>query len=1332
MSELKHNLQHLVLLQPNAFDFLQDDAPDGCWYYHASHPEKLWINPRFKACLGYTADKELSWDEIKSHAEAGLEDFVAHLKSQPEGINYRLQRQNGSYIWFRVRMLPDNQDKDGLLIGFKTIRMTDALGVAYSKPAVMNLLNEYEGDSIIITDTEGYTVWINKGCEQLTGYTLNEMRGRKPGELLQGAATDPNTVRQVGQAVRNKKPIRTEIVNYHKNGKAYWLELNLSPIFDEQGNCTGFMSVGRDITHRKAKESEAHFQAQLLAKVGQPIIATDTEGHIFYWNKKAEEVYGWASDEVIGKKIMDIVPLKDISPEERLTIQRQNFGKLWSQEFVAQRRNGELFHVQITNQPILNERGEPVALVGISQDITERKRYEEELQKQAKLQNTLMRLSTRFINLPIEQLSDALDEALTEIGSLFHTDRAYIFEYDFDKKIAINTHEWCNEGVEPQKDNLQAVPLDDIPEWVEAHLKGEYIHISNVDQLEEGALKTLLQMQQIKSLLTIPVCNGNRCLGFVGFDAVKQLHDFDESERSILTVFTELLVNVWLRRQTERELRRTQQLLEQTNRVARIGGWEIDFVASTLYWSDITKAIHEITDKDLPHTFFDLNEQLEQRISFYKEGYSKNRIREVITRAIREGTPFDEELQIVTAKGRELWVRVIGEAQMENGRCQKLYGSFYDIDAAKRTELALRRKTEEFDELVALIPLGVYKYEYQEGHRFAYVSPVFCKMNNLDAQEIYCNPQLIIDLIHPEDRAYFLRANEEAVSNKTDFMIEVRLIINNQVRWMRVAARAKTDENGYTTWFGTQADVTEEKLAALALAQAKEKAEAASRAKSEFLANMSHEIRTPLNGIIGFVELLTDTPLNTLQKEYMESVRQSARALQALINDILDFSKIEAGKLELYPEPVVIADLIRQTAQTVSYQVLEKKLNLLVDVAPNIPVVQADSSKLRQVLINLLGNAVKFTEKGMISVKVQLKDLSEGHAILRFSVRDTGIGIAPEHQQKIFEAFVQADAYTTKRFGGTGLGLSISNSLLRLMGSRLQLESEPGRGSHFYFELSLPLAVQQPAPVTAVAQAPDGKRLQATAFTVLLVDDNPINLLLERRMIQNIASQARIREAANGKAAIEAYTTEAPDIILMDLQMPEMNGMEATRRIRALEQANGRYTPIVAVTAGAINEEQEACLAAGMDDFMAKPITQEGLSDMLSKWIVDRSVTNSVARQPKKCEETKEDFDTILLDYVRNDAETARQIKQLTLERFAYIGEQLAQSISSRNLQQLQKTGHDLRGSALNLGLTKLADLGLELEQLTQWEDDVIRQRSEELKTSIGHLQAWMSRHLPD
>src|SRR5579872_1919646 len=524
------------------------------------------------------------------------------------------------------------------------------------------------------------------------------------------------------------------------------------------------------------------------------------------------------------------------------------------------------------------------------------------------------------------------------------------------------------------------------------------------------------------------------------------------------------------------------------------------------------------------------------------------------------------------------------------------------------------------------------------------VNPTFCQMLGYSAEEL-CSMS-IADFTHPSDYGTGRTQFQAVIDGTRDgYQLEKRYVRQiGRVIWARTTASAVRDESGTLQFFiGTAEDITlrkaaEEKLKRYIieleetrritqaqtrklrrqsdeLARARDAALEAARLKSEFLATVSHEIRTPMNGVIGMTELALDTELNAEQQEFIQTANSSAKHLLNIINDILDFSKIEAGKLDLDPEPFHLRNELAEIVSTMAWRAQQKELKLSYHVPPEVTdSLVGDSGRLRQIILNLLSNAIRFTERGEVTLIVECVKLEGKLCTVRFAVRDTGIGIPAEKQSLIFEAFSQADGSTHRKYGGTGLGLAISARLVHLMGGSIWVESTPGAGSTFYFTASFGVGTQdRVAPINGADSAPDNLPKHARALRILLAEDNVVNQRVAVHLLQKMGHSIQV--VGDGSQVVGRLQQEPFDLVLMDVQMPEIDGYEATMQIRQLEQrvragtfrpldasafAAGRI-PIIAMTAHAMSGDRDRCVEAGMDDYVPKPVEVSRLHETIER-----------------------------------------------------------------------------------------------------------------------------------
>ena len=664
---------------------------------------------------------------------------------------------------------------------------------------------------------------------------------------------------------------------------------------------------------------------------------------------------------------------------------------------------------------------------------------------------------------------------------------------------------------------------------------------------------------------------------------------FDEAgniERyiSIRTDITQTKADQERLRVSADSLRDNAAFLARAGRIAGIGRWQLDLETDVIQWSDQTCHIHDVAPGYQP--------TLEQAICFF-DPEVQDQVRKATEAAMQTGKPWDMELPLRTAMGRRIWVRTAAEAEYKDGKRTRLVGIFQDITQRHQLEVDVRQKNALMGSIMENIPVGLCVFDAE--HRLVESNAMFRALLEFPPSLFEGRQTTFESLLRfNAQRGEYGEGDVETIvrSKVEDAQLsQPHHFQRRRGNGMTLEVRgAPMPDGGFVT---TYADITE-------LVNATDAAQAASRSKSQFVANMSHEIRTPMNAILGMLKLLQNTELSARQQDYASKTEGAAKSLLGLLNDILDFSKMEAGKMVIDPQPFRMDRILRDLSVILAANVGAKPVEVLFDVDSSVPKsLLGDSMRLQQVLINLGGNAVKFTAQGEVIIQIKLVERDEQATTLRFCVRDSGIGIAEENQRHVFDGFSQAEASTTRRFGGTGLGLSICKRLVALMGGDLSLESELGKGSSFFFTLVLPVVNEDANGSHDLAQ-----RMQEP-MDVLVVDDNPFARDLLSAMVQSWGWRADV--AASGAAALEMAQTRASrgiapyQTVLVDWQMPVMDGWETIKRLH--EMAPDTKPPItVMVTAHGRESlsQRSAREQARLNAFLVKPITSSMLYDAVA------------------------------------------------------------------------------------------------------------------------------------
>jgi PAS domain S-box-containing protein len=778
------------------------------------------------------------------------------------------------------------------------------------------------------------------------------------------------------------------------------------------------------------------------------------------------------------------------------------------------------------------------------------------------------------------------------------------------------------------------------------------------------------------------------------------------------------------------KLHESQERYELAVQGARDGLWDWNVKTNELYWSDRFKEMLDITTDDF-HPHYD---EFKKRI--YPE--DRDRIIEELENHTRTKTPYDAEFRMYTDTGRLLWIRARGASVWDdNTRATRMTGSVTDITDQKLAEEALKRSRQMLQDNEERYELALKGSNDGLWDRNVITNDIYWSDRLREMMGVNADFKPHFDefnkRLHPDDIERVNLARQRHMTERTPYDIEYRAKTNfGNYLWLRVRGRGIWDENGkMIRMLGSLTDITDRKQEEEELKIARSEADKASQTKSEFLANMSHELRTPLNSILGLTRILyEDGIIIDEPREMIGIVYKSAKNLLDIVNDILDLSKVEAGKLVLENITFSLEEVMDNVRETMLPLSSEKGLIFTSNFSEEaMPYLRGDPVRLERVLVNLVGNAVKYTEEGSVTVDIEFDQTGKDSVLVECQVIDTGIGIAPENQKLIFEKFQQADSSITRKYGGTGLGLNITKQLIHKMGGEIGVESEEGKGSRFWFRIPFTTADIRPVIDRRSFQRPNLSRLpmeerkNAGDVKILLAEDHTLN----QAFMKKLFARMQIGEfdmVENGEVLLDTLKKKPYDLILMDCHMPVMSGYDATKAIRIQEQGSETHIPIIAMTADAMLGTRERCLKAGMDEYISKPINQDELRYILSKWITFADEAGNNAPD----HEAAIDF-SMLREFADDEAEL-KQFIDIFLRQSEEILQIMRQSCEDENTQKWEDAAHKFKGGASLMQSERLRDL-CEQAQLMKNETVAAREiKLQQIESACSEVKAEIQKYM--
>lgn len=1012
----------------------------------------------------------------------------------------------------------------------------------------LSLVASANEQGVVFTDHLGRITWANKGFEAMTGFGPDEYKGKSPVELCGGEKTSPEVILKMRKAFFSNEGFDLELVHYRKDGSHFLGRSIGQPILGAEGNLEQFFSIIEDVTDKRKKEDQIRVLSAIAENNVSGIVILDAQSQIVWVNRAFTELSGYSMEEVQGKRPSSFLygEATDLKQQQEIfnSVSRM---EPFTQELIAYRKEGKSMPVRLKGQPLKDRFGLFSGYFVMQEDITQ------ELESRRK----------------VKESEESLRRALDMVGD-------NVWEHDY--RTGVTTFSKSIGDIVGSRINEYSSVAE--AWWSSVHPDDRHLLVEQDRLLKSGVTDRIFLEYRIVRKQGGVVWIRDR--GIV----------VESNEQGLPLKVVGTHTDITSIKETEIELKyRVKQFQFLTGNIPGV-------IFEYEFYPDGTDGFRYISPS-IEKVFGISADQYVNSPEFW-DAEDIGKVLAMNKECARSLTPFYMEARLNLPDRGKVWHSISSYYAYDSQEGGRVYiGFMQDITSRKQAEEKIRQNEDKYRSIIKNMKLGLMEVDAEEKVSFANQS--FCDMSGYSLPELIGRKASTL-FLKGESMELMEQKNEMREQGKTD-AYEI-MVYNKQGEkkwWLISGAPRYNDKNELVGSIGIHLDITEQKVMQEQLIDAREYAEESARVKEDFLANMSHEIRTPLNAILGMSSQLGKTHLGERQQFYLDTIQTAADNLLVIINDILDLSKIGAGKLQLESIGFNPQELVQRVIQVTAHKAEEKGLQLLKCVPSTglSPVLIGDPFRINQVLLNLMTNAIKFTESGSVSISLELFEGKNGRQGVCFEVADTGIGMDKEFLTRLFEQYTQESHHITRKYGGTGLGMSIIRRLVDLMGGQITVQSEKGKGTAISIRLELAKGTQADLPaVTAESfdtSILDGKR-------ILVADDNDMNRLVATTLLLQFG--ADVQEANNGKDAVAALQTGKYDLVLMDIQMPIMNGIEATQLIRS---TISKDLPVIALTANALKGESEKCLAAGMSDFIPKPFKEDFFINVISKWLTRES-----------------------------------------------------------------------------------------------------------------------------